>query len=144
MAKLPRPYIPRSVRYQVAMRQLGVAALEYPRPRYQGTVFRDALEQLCKKLDCALKDLQLDHDPALENRKQIWRKGEFIDYDPPANHPAYLIYRERHAHHIKTNVRGDGAQYPDRVLANRERRRLRPDRPVRKIPSRPFSRKPVL
>jgi hypothetical protein len=36
-----------------------------------------------------------------------------------------LLYREKHAHHIKTNVHGDGAQHPDRVLIRRERQRTK-------------------
>ena len=57
-------------------------------------------------MDCGIKDLHLDHDPALGARK---RKGEGKKtvYDPPANSPDHLIYREKHDHHIKTNVRGE-------------------------------------
>ena len=96
--KLHRPHIPLNICHRVALRQL--AAL----------------------LGCGIKDLHLDHDPALGARQ---RKGEGKKtvYIPDANDPEHLIYRDKHDHHIKTQIKGDGAQYPDRVLIARERKR---------------------
>ena len=87
-------------------------------------------------MDCGIKDLHLDHDPALGARK---RKGEGKKtvYDPPANSPDHLIYREKHDHHIKTNVRGEHGQHPDRVLIKRERRRREKATEPEKRPKQP-------
>lgn len=121
--RLYRPHIPLKVRCLVAMRQLGElwpdAALEANKGELGA--FRD---RLLKKLSKLLGEekLHLDHDPPLAARE---RKGEGKKtvYKPDANDPNYLLYRGKHAHHIKTQVKGDGAQYPDRVLIKRERRR---------------------
>ena len=106
--KLPRPHIPDSIRLKVALRQLFGAAPAH-----------------------------LDHNPPLAVRDKIMRDGIVIGYKPDANDPDYLVWRTADDHRMKTNVRGDGAQYPDRVLIKRERRRNKV-RVVRKIPSRPF------
>ena len=140
--KLRRPYIPLEIRIAVACRQLSLAE-DYKMKllasgRREG-VLATLLRDLADHLECDVGDLQLDHNPALQNRKQIRHRGTLIDYDPPANDPDFLIYRDKAGHYIKTNVRGDGAQYSDRVLAKREKRRNR-NRVVRKIPSRPFWR----
>jgi hypothetical protein len=82
----------------------------------------DQLEKLAALLDCEVKDLRLDHDPALATRVR-WKSGKKTLYSPDANSPDHLIYREKHDHHIKTNVRGEHGQHPDRVLIKRERRR---------------------
>jgi hypothetical protein len=105
------------------------------------TLLNERLAKLAVLLNCGIKDLRLDHDPALATREQTG-EGKDTVYHPGANNPAFLIYREKHAHHIKTNVRGDGAQFPDRVLITRERRRRKGKRakPKRKWPSRPFRR----
>jgi hypothetical protein len=119
VAKLLRPYIPLPIRITVLSRQFGL-----------GVVCRKG--GIRRSLDSALKfcfedqPFHLDHDPALQNRKKIYRKGVHVEYDPPANHPDFLIYRTKQDHQIKTNVRGDGAQYSDRALAARERRRKKP------------------
>jgi hypothetical protein len=86
--------------------------------------------------------LHLDHDPPLAARKKIKRGGIVVGYEPDANDPDYLTYRTADDHRLKTNVRGDGAQYPDRVLIKKIRRIERP-RPKRKYkwPSRPFQSK---
>jgi hypothetical protein len=102
--RLPRPYIPRALRRQVAERQ-GLTT----------TV-----------------GMHLDHDPPLAVRKKIHnRHGEIIGYDPPANSPEHLIYRKASDHRIKTYTRGEGAQYPDRVLIKKIRRIEHP-KPKRK------------
>lgn len=83
---------------------------------------------LATRFGCEVKDLRLDHNPALATRmKRSHFNGKkwIAFYSPDANDPNYLVYREKHDHHIKTNVRGDGAQHPDRVLIKRERRRQR-------------------
>ena len=82
---------------------------------------------------------QLDHDPSLALRKKQrrWNGMRMVShYDPPANDPEYLFYRDDH--HTKTFQRGDHGQYSDIVLIKRERRRNRPAKPKRKIASRPF------
>lgn len=134
MARLPRPYIPIDVRLKVAERQLGRSWF------IRGQSRRERLRLMLLLLFPNKEVFQLDHDPALENRRLTWGYGDSYQYYPDANDPDFLIYREKHAHYIKTNVRGDGAQYPDRVLAKRERRRQKnANRTVRKIPSRPFN-----
>ena len=50
------------------------------------------------------------------------RAGKTL-YSPDANDPEHLVYRTAHAHLIKTNVRGEHGQHPDRVLIKKERRR---------------------
>lgn len=117
MAKLLRPYIPISVRVQVAERMAGLKCMDPS----QSVQLRSLLQLMFYD-----ETVHLDHDPALENRKKIYRKGVHVEYDPPANHPDFLIYRTKQDHQIKTNVRGDGAQYSDRALAARERRRKKP------------------
>lgn len=174
MPRLPRPAIPLEVKARVLLRQLGElwpddCVRGAKEARSLGYFVNGLLGSLAELLECEAKDLRLDHDPALENRLKELRlpngrksKGVFVPegakvtrYYPDANDPEHLIYREKHAHHIKTNVRGDGAQYADNVLAKRERKRqkkaerprptrLKGKRPWprgRKIPSRPFSKK---
>lgn len=137
MARLYRPSIPVEVRCRVVLRQLGelfpddaIRANRFvPRvspPRSLARLLDDRLPKLADLLGCDVKSLRLDHDPALENRRQIRRDGntgEFVGYSPSANDPDFLIYREKHDHHIKTNVRGEHGQFPDNTIAKRERRR---------------------
>lgn len=152
MPRLYRPSIPVAVKCRVAMRQLGELWPDEALKANEGGL-QAFLDRLLHKLREILneKKLHLDHDPALAARQ---RKGEEHDtiYTPAANDPDYLIYRGKHAHHIKTNVCGDGAQHPDRVLIKKERHRregkrmkakrkwrTRPfPKSKRKIPSRPF------
>lgn len=101
------------------------------------------LDRLLHKLREILneKKLHLDHDPPLAARPRFRHGlGKKTYYEPDANDHAHLIYRGAHAHHIKTNVRGDGAQHPDRVLIKKERRRREGKRakPKRKWRTRPF------
>lgn len=89
----------------------------------------------------------LDHNPALRVRVYNPRiKDTAARYTPHAHNPDFLIWRTKHAHHIKTNVRGDGAQFPDRVLIKRERRREKATRaePTKspRLPSRAKLRTP--
>ena len=130
--RLHRPYIPLEVRCRVALRQLefNASVIEHWRradkvgPRSIKEALRRLLILLADDLGCASGELHLDHDPPLAARQRRG-EGKRTVYSPDANDPAHLVYREKRAHHIKTNVRGDGAQYPDRVLITRERRRRR-------------------
>lgn len=166
--RLLRPHVPMIVRCRVALRQLGwgerskdgqAAAIEDllrmhradPAARdecgygYARLLLR-VLAELAPKLGCEPKDLHLDHNPALENRPFNKRTKK---YTPDANDPDYLIYREKHAHRIKTLVRGDGAQHSDAAVARiRKRRDHKAKRkrrhrwpPSRKLQSRKFSRR---
>jgi hypothetical protein len=101
-----------------------------------GKVLKLLLAQIAELLGCEVTELQLDHDPALENRPFNKRTQK---YKPDANDPNYLIYREKHAHHIKTNVRGDGAQLSDAAQA-RKRKRSERKKTKRKTvwPTRPL------
>lgn len=126
--RLYRPHVPIAVRCEVAARQLGWKHEDFS----SNTTFRDLLAHrlvmLGCLLHCAAADLHLDHDPPLAARmKRTMPDGRTI-CSPDANDPAHLIYREKHAHQIKTNVRGEHGQYPDRVLIKRERRRQRKPR----------------
>lgn len=104
MAK-KRRYIPLSVRLKVALRQLAEAK------------------------GCLVKDLQLDHDPALNFRPMNARGSDTV---PPANSPVHLIYRVQEGDHkVKTfgpggekriHTRGSDVSEPgrlDRIAANR-------------------------
>jgi hypothetical protein len=142
MPRLYRPYIPIEIRCRVALRQLGEMWPDDVIGGMRGSLavlLEELLETLASLLGCKRMDLRLDHDPPLGARPRFMR-GKLIIYEPDANHPAHLIYRTKHGHHIKTYVRGDGAQYPDRVLIKRERKRReeKHGRPKRKIASRPF------
>ena len=135
MPKRPRPYIPLSVRLQVVERQC--AETLYITLCTAGSVS----ERLGRGLSILFGNpfFHLDHDPPLRVRAFNPRTGK---YKPDANDPDFLIYRTAEAHRFKTNVRGDGAQYPDRVLIKRERRRGKKKRkynwPSRPIQSRGF------
>jgi hypothetical protein len=140
--RLFRPYIPVEVRCRVAMRQLGEMWPDdvirswsvrpgdaYLRgigvPTYRpglAALLDDKLRKLADLLDSKVEELRLDHDPALATRARTG-EGKKTTYTPAANDPEFMIYRTVHGHHLKTNVRGDGAQYPDRVLIKRERKR---------------------
>jgi hypothetical protein len=150
MTRLYRPHIPLKVRCQVAARQIGNPALAVPP---HGTSYRDhLLHQLFvlgapEHLNCSVDQMRLDHDPPLAARPRFRRGlGKKTYYQPPANDPDHLFYRPHGpefegSHLIKTNVRGDHGQYPDRVLIKRERRRTKPKkRKGQKIRSRGFQK----
>lgn len=154
MARLPRRHIPLEVKCRVALAQLGemwpddVIARWRPRgpaarsvpsgeplgPRGLGRLLEGLLARLAVLLGCDVSQLRLDHNPALGARqKRQDRAGAIIGYIPDEHDPAFLIYRTVHGHHIKTNIRGDGAQHPDRVLIKRQKRHERgPRKPKRK------------
>jgi hypothetical protein len=106
------------------------------------------LTHLAKQIGCRVDELRLDHDPALGARaKSVWSTTGKTHYIPEANSPQHLAYRPHgpeHAgsHLIKTNVRGDHGQHPDRVLIKKQRRIENP-KPKRKFKwaSRKFERK---
>jgi hypothetical protein len=129
MSRLPRPYIPLSVRADVAVKQATANGMRADADFFALSC-REQIRQ-CLQYLFGSEPVHLDHNPALENRQKLYHNGVHVAYSPPANDPEYLIYRTKHDHHIKTNVRGDGAQYPDRVLAKRERRRARKKRKYR-------------
>lgn len=148
MARLLRPHVPVEVRVRVALRQLGeiwpdeIIRLHQEARSSMGHLLKVRLERLAELLGCAVRDLRLDHDPALGAREKVFRKGQHVGYRPDANDPEHLRYRphgpEFHGSHlVKTNVRGDGAQFPDRVLIKRARRREREakEKPSRRPPS---------
>lgn len=140
--RLPRPHIPLEVRCRVACRQLGEMWVDDTIEAWRtalGVLLEHRLKTLADLLGCEVKDLHLDHQPALAAREKIKRRGVVVGYKPAANSPDHLIYRTAEAHRFKTNVRGEGAQFPDRVLIKRERRREKPlRRAKRKWTSRPF------
>jgi hypothetical protein len=137
--KLYRPHIPLTVRLQVAERHIKKIATEggYLAVMTAALCIPEKRIRLGWMLNWLFGDgpCHLDHQPALALRKYNPRTKR---YTPDANDPDYLLYRDGHAHHIKTNVRGDGAQYPDRVLIKRARKHLRKKRPKVKIRSRGF------
>jgi hypothetical protein len=142
MAKIYRPHIPIKTRCAVALKMLGEIWIDEALEANKGAL-GSFLDRLLKKLSELLAEekLHLDHDPALATRKRRG-EGKKTIYDPSANDPYYLVYRGKHAHHIKTNVKGDGAQHPDRVLIRRERRRQKRERhPPEVVASRRFKQK---
>ena len=156
MPRLLRPPIGIETKLRVVLRQLGEMFIDevirlnryVPREsvhrRSLSKLLDEKLEEFAALLKCDVRALRLDHDPALGARRKVFRKGEHVGYVPDANDPEHLIYREKHAHHIKTNVRGDGAQHPDRVLIKKNRRLERGPKPKRGPPirSRGFQKGP--
>jgi hypothetical protein len=152
--RLYRPHVPLSVRIKVVQRQLAEReardpGVRYPRPSTGWTLanqLRFLLEIWAEILPCEVKDLRLDHDPPLGARPQERRGlGRKVYYIPDANDPEHLNYRPHGpqfegSHLIKTNVRGEHGQHPDRVLIKKMRRIERGprDKPKRKWASRPF------
>lgn len=145
MPRLYRPPIPLKVKCLTALRQLGgreLPELVIARWRASSTLAQllEVLRAgLAKKFSCAVKDLRLDHDPALGLRRRRG-EGKRTIYDPPANDPDHMNYRPHGAefagsHDVKTRIRGDGAQFSDVALMKRERRR------AKKEAANPTSRK---
>jgi hypothetical protein len=128
MARLWRPSIPLDVQYRVALRQIGTLWIEEAvRGARASRKLRhwvdSAKQRLMELYHCDA--LHLDHDPPLAARQRKGT-GKNTVYTPAANDPEHLIYRPKAEHQIKTNVRGDHGQYPDRVLIKRERKRNKP------------------
>jgi hypothetical protein len=158
MARLYRPHVPLSVRCKVAVRQMraltkceptdeyGIAYSDQPKPQH-GEMLKLAMFHLAIAFKCEVSELRLDHDPPLGARPRIRMGLGKTKYQPDANDPVYLEYRPhgpQHAgsHLIKTNVRGDHGQHPDRVLIKKARRLTENKPPKRKvkIKSRGFDR----
>jgi hypothetical protein len=149
--KLPRPYIKLSTRCVVARRQL-VEGGQIWRQRQPRESLSEYLEFLLFRLRLQLTTsidapLQLDHDPALENRVKIFdNDGRITGYIPGANSSKHLVYRLVDEHLQKTTGRRPGAtktvtsKGSDNWLAKKFRRLEGPSRPKQKIPSRPFRR----
>jgi hypothetical protein len=132
MTRLYRPHIPLEVRCRVALRQLGELWPDEALKANEGALgdfLARLLSKLAELLGCKVSDLRLDHNPPLAARPRFRRGlGRKTYYQPPANDPDHLAYRPHGpefagSHLIKTNIRGDHGQHPDRVLIKRERQR---------------------
>ena len=138
MARLPRPYIPFSIRVKVAERQLVEFGIWND---FHVSVMRNSPTPSGQRLAYALgllfngRKCELHHRPSLVNRRRK-RNGE---YDPPANDPYYLVYLLEDEHDVETRVRGQRGQHSDLALA-RKRKRIekKKKQPKRKWASRPF------
>ena len=122
--KLPRPYIPVSVRVRVIERQLlqvGIAPLSAT----HGAAAKP--RRLADRLAFNIRErfgdkkVELHHRPALVNRRRK-RNGE---YDPPANDPDFLVYLPKDEHDIETRVRGQHGQHSDLALMRKRKRKER-------------------
>jgi len=144
--RLLRPHIPLFVRCQVALRQTGHspgwAIDRIFAAKSCARLLAETMAEIAGRLKCEVSNLHLDHDPALGAREKLFHKGVHVGYSPDANDPEALIYREAGAHRIKTNLRGDHGQHPDRVLIKKARRLTENKPPKRKvkIPSRGFGK----
>jgi hypothetical protein len=153
MAVLMRPYIPVTVRLRAAELQAENAGT---RISTQWWSHYDAVRRSwsdTKRLYWVLealfggKDVQLDHDPALELRKRRGNGG----YVPDANNPRFLVYRTIADHRQKTTGRKPDAERTvtakgsDLWLAKKFRKLEQPKKSKSRIPSRPFpkSRRPL-
>lgn len=148
--RLRRPYIPIAVRLEVATRQWMFG--NHPVPRGHDSLRLNwefkRLKGNGRRLRFLLKYMferpQLDHDPALENRKCNAVTGK---YTPDANDPRYLVYREKEDHGFKTTGRRPGAERTvtskgsDNWIAKKFRKLEGKPRRKTKIPSRPFHRR---
>src|SRR5262249_34893261 len=112
--KLHRPYIPLSVRIEVATRQMYLAKMAILARKHLS--LRGKRRQLRAMLYALFGDnkVHLDHDPQLMARQRFLESdGQLYGYIPTANDPDYLVYRTAEDHKTKTFVRGDGAQRSD-------------------------------
>jgi hypothetical protein len=142
MSRLYRPHIPLKIRVVVAERQLreldpSVYGYVIPGKKTAGNRLLVLLPWLAKTFGCDVSELRLDHDPPLGARDEVRRhKSKKTQYIPDANDPDHLFYRPHGPEHtgshlIKTNVRGDHGQHPDRVLIKKARRLERNPKPKR-------------
>lgn len=143
--KLPRPFIPYSVRLIVAERQCREFLDDtMVSVRIAMDADRTMKERLHNLLHLIFGDepRHLDHQPALVLRDYNPRTER---YTPDANNPEYLRYRTVTSHKIKTTVSGDGAQRSD-ISAMMHQRRMdenrgkRKRRPKVKLKSRGFQK----
>lgn len=133
MSRLPRPYVPLSVRVRVIERQLlevGIAPL-----MAEGNTLKQRLDQGLRARFGDMK-VELHHRPSLINRP--WNKRA-KDFMPPANDERFLVYLLEDEHDIETRVRGQGAQLSDFAIARKRKRKERKaKKPKRQWPSRPL------
>lgn len=154
MPRLYRPHIPLSVKCEVAERQLAQSIVVFSfasvPERPLGLRLKGLLTALAERLGCKPEDLRLDHDPPLGARPKARRGlGKKTYYIPDANDPNHLGYRPHGPEHdgshlIKTNVRGEHGQHPDRVLIKKQRLLEQGPKPKRgpKMRSPGFASKP--
>ncbi len=129
--RLPRPYIPLSIRVRVAERQHIEKWGGWP-PRIDLSL-RSRLDYILFHL-FGVQKAELHHRPALINRPRCGN-----DYVPRANDPNYLIYLAADEHDIETRVRGQHGQHSDLALARKRKRKERKaKRRKTKWASRPF------
>lgn len=164
LPKRERPAIPDRVKIAVATRQLwafkaSISAMCRNEGETQPKYLARLLALLAEFMGCTAADLHCDHNPPLRARPyDPTIENVAARYTPNANDPDYLEFMPVVDHRLKTNVRGKGAQHPDRVLIKRQRKldkiaagiaprqkakiRSRSAWPKgRKIQSRPFNRK---
>jgi hypothetical protein len=149
-----RPHIPIKVRLAVLERQAFEdraypseeerdLAREWYNLRYHRFTRSEKIEYLLELLFHGLS-VELDHDPALVFRKRNLKTG---GYRPDANDPKYLRYVPKQQHRHKTFGRKPDAERTvttkgsDVWLAKKFRRLEKPQRPKKKIPSRPFQKR---
>lgn len=140
-----RPYIPYWIRIQVAERQCrNFCDDEVVSIMMACDERKPAKERLRNLLGLLFgnEPYQLDHNPALILRDFSAKTQR---YTPDANDPDFLLYRSKHGHHIKTNVKGDGALRSDTAARMHQRRMdenrgKRKRRPKIRIKSRGFTK----
>lgn len=139
--RLPRPYIPWSVREQVVDRQMEEAGMW---PSFAAETARSCERRVRLKLEELFgRPVDLHHRPALINRERstVFKTGA-LAYIPDANNPNYLIYLFAGAgeeHDVETRVRGQHGQHSDLALVRKRRRKERKaKRPKRQWPKRKF------
>ena len=158
--RLHRPFIPLSVRVQVAERQFdktvaAIGAIDPEKNEHERDmlVFRDFVDRehwrrgtsLDKQLWTLLRFLfgeqrvELHHQPALCNRMRRTKLSGEVAYSPDANDPNHLIYLVKQDHDIETRVRGQHGQHSDLAIARKRKHKERKKtRPKTKWPSRPL------
>lgn len=131
MPRLFRPHIDLETKLRVLLRDLGDAFPEdmveiAKEQRCLGTLVKEKEAELAALLGCKPDEIDYDHDPALGAREKVFdRFGVHVEYRPAANDPDHLFAKDRTRHRLKTNVKGDHGQHPDRVLIKKQRRRER-------------------
>ncbi len=139
--RLPRPYVPLSIRLQVAAQQARELWALEPAQIKEILGYRWTLSAKLEALlvfTFANKPVELDHEPALAHRAFNPRTGK---YTPDANDPAYLVWRLANDHYRKTYQRGDGARRSDasqsrylkRIEAKRKAKHKFKPRPAKHI-----------
>lgn len=153
--RLPRPYIPWSVREQVIDRQM--AAHNFM-PTWAIKYVGSTEKRVRLKLEEFFPGItvELHHRPALCNRQKIYKadlskssdtdNSPFWRFEPDANDPAYLVYLRAGAgqdHDVETRVRGLHGQHSDLgLLRKRKRKERRLKHPRGRLRSRGFAKRP--